>query len=477
MLMIDTAVQWIITLVFGLANVVILCLILHDNRRPRPTSELDKTKKPLPWTSNDPSVSASGILEWEFEYIRTTASEAMEQRHTMVNFYLLVVGVIVSGVVTVLSQDGLPKPVGAVLMWLLCCIGWIYYLSVIHLRQAWYGSVQAMNQIKDFCIQHSTEFRPEVLKQAFAWRRETLPEPARRWTVFYYSAILIAFLDSVAFVAGGALINWSNTQDKPLLVWGPLTIMGIGFLGFHVRLYYDFLKTRSPNKARQPDPTHGKEDSNVPTPPPMPHPTGPWVEIIQETVAYTFHKLFRIVEARLRFRRFDGRMSEPITRILFERGDAVGVVLYDAEQEAVVLVRQFRYPVYVRLSPEEQAGAGAQKAWILEVVAGMSSPDQPAPEVGRRELLEEAGYTVQGDLKFIATIYPSPGGSSERIHMYWGEVSATGQTHVGGGLEEEGEDTQVVTIPFQAAMDMIASGEIQDAKTILALQHLALHKS
>jgi nudix-type nucleoside diphosphatase (YffH/AdpP family) len=202
--------------------------------------------------------------------------------------------------------------------------------------------------------------------------------------------------------------------------------------------------------------------------------TGLWVEILQETVRYAFHGLFRIVEARLRYRRFDGRMSEPITRVNFERGDAVGVLLHDAEQDTVVLVRQFRYPVYAALSAEARQGKGAREAWLLEIVAGVIESDRSAPEVGRRELLEEAGYTVEGALNFIGTIYPSPGGSSERIHLYWAEVRAAEPAGTGGGLEDEGEDTEVVVLPFRAAMDMIARGEIRDGKTILTLQHLAL---
>ena len=477
--MASTAIQWIITLVFGLANVVILSLILRDNRRSPSTPKVGKTQKSVPRSNSNPSVSASGILEWEFEYIRTTASEAMEQRHTLVNFYLLVVGVVVSGVVAVLGQQDLPNAVGAVLMWLLCCIGWIYYLSIIRLRQAWHGSVQAMGQIKDFCIQHNAEFRPEVLQQAFAWRRETLPEPGRHWTVFHYSALLIALLDSVAFVAGGALLDWSNTGKRPLLVLIPLAAMGIGFLIFHMQLYDAFLKDRSSNKAK-PHPTHETRDDDMPTPPFRPEQM-PLVEIQDETVQYEFPTgavpaLFRIVEARLRYRRFDGRMSESIQRVNFERGDAVGVLLYDAARDAVVLVCQFRYPVYAGLPAEVRRGEGAQRAWLLEIVAGIVEGDQSAPEVGRKELLEEAGYKVEGELHFIATIYPSPGGSSERIHVYWGEVCATEQTHAGGGLEQEGEDTQVVVLPFHAAMDMIASGKIMDGKTIVALQYLALLK-
>jgi nudix-type nucleoside diphosphatase (YffH/AdpP family) len=210
--------------------------------------------------------------------------------------------------------------------------------------------------------------------------------------------------------------------------------------------------------------------------PHLPGQEGPWVDVQEETVRYAFGSLLRVVEARLRYRRSDGQMSEPITRVNFERGDAVGVLLYDRQRDAVILVRQFRYPVYAGLSEEERQGEGARQAWLLEIVAGIAEGDQSALEVGRRELLEEAGYVVQGELKFIASIYPSTGGSSERIHLYWGEVSAARPSGAGGGLKEEGEDTEVVVLPFQAAMDMIASGEICDGKTIVALQYLALHK-
>jgi ADP-ribose pyrophosphatase len=212
------------------------------------------------------------------------------------------------------------------------------------------------------------------------------------------------------------------------------------------------------------------------TPPPAQNPDA-WVQIEEETCQYCFHDMFRIVEARLRYRRLDGSMTKTITRVNFERGDAVGVLLYDPRQDAVILVRQFRYPVYTGLSEEERRGEGARRAWILEVVAGITESGESPAQVARRELLEEAGYAVQGEMHFIATIYPSPGGSSERIHVYWGEVSATDPSGAGGGLKREGEDTEVVVLPFQEAMEMVGRGEIQDAKTILALQHLALLKT
>jgi ADP-ribose pyrophosphatase len=169
-------------------------------------------------------------------------------------------------------------------------------------------------------------------------------------------------------------------------------------------------------------------------------------------------------------------MSEPVTRLSFERGDSVGVLLYDPAEEVVVLVRQFRYPVYAGLAAGARAGEGARQAWLLEIAAGVKDADRGVEDMAHKELLEEAGYKVAGELRHISTIYPSPGGSSERIHIYLGYVDHRRQTGTGGGVVAEGEDTQVVVLPFREALEMVARGEIGDAKTIVALQYLALHK-
>jgi ADP-ribose pyrophosphatase len=200
------------------------------------------------------------------------------------------------------------------------------------------------------------------------------------------------------------------------------------------------------------------------------------VNILDQVEDYRFSDQFRVIRARLQYRRFDGRMSDPVTRINFERGDSVGVLLYDPQDDAVILVRQFRYPVYASLDPDEREGDGAKRAWLLEIVAGVVDEDQTVKEVANKELLEEAGYKVKGELQPIATIYPSPGGTSERIHLFLGEVDHRQRISKGGGVAAEGEDTQIVVLPFREAMDMVARGGIRDAKTIIALQHLALLK-
>jgi len=143
----------------------------------------------------------------------------------------------------------------------------------------------------------------------------------------------------------------------------------------------------------------------------------------------------------------------------------------------VVLVRQFRYPVYSSLDPGEREGDGARRAWLLEIVAGAMDAGLEPEEVARRELLEEAGYELRGDLQPIARAYLSPGGCSERIHLFLGEVDLSQCPGEGGGVSTEGEDIQIVVLPLPEAMAMIARGEISDAKTIIALQHLALLKA
>lgn len=201
------------------------------------------------------------------------------------------------------------------------------------------------------------------------------------------------------------------------------------------------------------------------------------VKILDLVEDYSFGSMFRVMRARLRYRHFDGHMSEEITRINFERGDSAGVLLYDPDEDVVVLTRQFRYPVYASIDPEMVKESGAEQAWLLEVMAGIIDPGLSAVEIASKELLEESGYVIQGGYRPIATIYPSPGGSSERIYLFFGLVNHKDQLSVGGGLPAEGEDIQVESLSLQESMNMIARGEISDAKTIIALQHLALLKS
>jgi hypothetical protein len=99
-----------------------------------------------------------------------------------------------------------------------------------------------MNQIKEFFIQHDKDFTPEEMRTAFRWQPHTLPSANKPWTVFFYSALLIALLDSMAYVLGAALLDLNFSLVIPVADLGLYFFFGLGFLAFHVWLYFAFLK-------------------------------------------------------------------------------------------------------------------------------------------------------------------------------------------------------------------------------------------
>lgn len=197
------------------------------------------------------------------------------------------------------------------------------------------------------------------------------------------------------------------------------------------------------------------------------------VTLLERAEVYR-HDFLRVVKATLRYRLADGRMSEPVTRFAVNHGDAVGVLLYQPSEDTVLLVRQFRYPIYDR--PEMQNNADPSDAWLLEIVAGIQEQGQSAEETARRELAEETGYEITGGLEPIVTVYASPGSSTERLALFLAEIDKRTPKRSGGGLASEGEDTELIPLSLRTALDMVASGKIRDAKTVIALQHLALRK-
>lgn len=187
------------------------------------------------------------------------------------------------------------------------------------------------------------------------------------------------------------------------------------------------------------------------------------VQIIESQEA--FHEfVYRILRVRLRHERFDGTMSEEIVRLNLERGDSVAALLHDQASDSVVLAEQFRYPTY-------ENGHG----WLLELPAGIVESGEEPSSSARREIEEEVGYTAES-LTFITAVYMSPGGSSERIHIYYAPVTLADRSSSGGGVASEGEDIRMVTLSATEAFEMVAAGDIIDAKTVIALQWLQLRQ-
>lgn len=185
-------------------------------------------------------------------------------------------------------------------------------------------------------------------------------------------------------------------------------------------------------------------------------------KIIDKQIVYP--GFFRMEKYWLQHTLYNGGWSEEISRELFVRGSCVAVLLYDPHTDEVVLIEQFRAGAIIR--PE--------RAWLIEIVAGAIEDGETPEEVAYRECLEEANCQVQ-NMQVISEFYTTPGGSSERITLFCGQIDSS---QVGGvhGLDEEHEDILVRTVPFAEAYSMVQNGEIESAIPIIAIQWLALNK-
>lgn len=176
-----------------------------------------------------------------------------------------------------------------------------------------------------------------------------------------------------------------------------------------------------------------------------------------------FQGYFRVKQLTLSHRRFDGNEME-ITRELFQRGDAVCVLLYDPLRDKVVLVEQFRVGSLNGPSP-----------WMLEVVAGVVEEGESSRDVAQRESVEEAGVVI-GEPKRIIRYLPSGGGCDEWIDLMYAEVDSEQAKGI-HGLPQEGEDIQVHVLSSQTAIALVEQGVINSSPAIIGLQWLALNKA
>jgi len=144
----------------------------------------------------------------------------------------------------------------------------------------------------------------------------------------------------------------------------------------------------------------------------------------------------------------------------YNRGDGAAILLYNPIKKTVILTKQFRMPTYLNQN---------SKGMMLEVCAGLLDKNDPLTCI-INESEEETGYKIHHPKK-VFELYSSPGAVTELIHYFITEVSDEMKISDGGGLEEETEEIEVLELNFEEAYHMIFTGEIQDAKTVILLQH------
>lgn len=187
------------------------------------------------------------------------------------------------------------------------------------------------------------------------------------------------------------------------------------------------------------------------------------LEILKEETVYKGH--FELKKIHFRHKLFKGGVSGEVVRELLIKGAASAVVAYDPERDDVVLIEQVRIGAY---DPK-----GENSPWLLELIAGMIDTDETPEEVAIRESQEEAGLVID-KVEHALSVWDSPGGQLERLHIFLGLVDSS---KVGGiyGLEEENEDILVHVVPRQTAYEWVQAGKIDNVIAVLGLQWLELN--
>ena len=152
------------------------------------------------------------------------------------------------------------------------------------------------------------------------------------------------------------------------------------------------------------------------------------------------------------------------SREAYDRGNGATILLYNKEQQTVILTRQFRLPTFIN---------GNTDGLLIEACAGLLDKDNPEDCI-RREAEEETGYKIN-DVRKVFEAYMSPGSVTEILYFFVAAYTKDMKVAEGGGVEHEQEEIEVLELPFEKAMHMLTTGEIKDAKTIILLQYAQLH--
>ena len=152
-------------------------------------------------------------------------------------------------------------------------------------------------------------------------------------------------------------------------------------------------------------------------------------------------------------------------REAYDRGNGAAILLYNTKTKTVILTKQFRIPTYIN---------GNADGMMIECCAGLLDENNPE-ECIKKEALEETGYNIT-QVKKVFEAYMSPGAVTEILHFFVAAYDSSMKIEEGGGLEHEQEEIEVLELDFDTAYNMIATGEIKDAKTIMLLQYAKISK-
>ena len=163
----------------------------------------------------------------------------------------------------------------------------------------------------------------------------------------------------------------------------------------------------------------------------------------------------------IEYQREDGTW-QPQMREVYDCGDAATILLYNLQKQTIILIRQLRVPCFLN----------GHEAALLETPAGLLDDISPEKRI-IEEAEEETGFKIS-KVEKIYEGFACPGALKQKVHFFIGEYTDKDKVSDGGGLEDEGEEIEVIEMPFKAAVKMLENNEIQDMKTIMLLQYAIL---
>ncbi len=173
-----------------------------------------------------PIVELDELLAAEFSYIAQTATQAFEDRSRVSSFYMIAVGSLIVTLFGTQFFDAGELTQNIKLMFsgvflLLTLLGLSTVLQLARLRSAWYESMMAMNQIKDFAMKQNPE-----LAEAFRWKTSTLPAKYKRGSVSSNQALEVSLIGGLMFGATTHFLQYAYFPIN-ILTWIVSFIMGI----------------------------------------------------------------------------------------------------------------------------------------------------------------------------------------------------------------------------------------------------------
>jgi len=179
----------------------------------------------------------------------------------------------------------------------------------------------------------------------------------------------------------------------------------------------------------------------------------------QQLICNNWYKLYKVTFDYLK----NNGQWQTQSREAYDRGNGATILLYNKQQQTVILTRQFRMPTFIN---------GNSDGMLIEACAGLLDLDN-AEDCIRRETEEETGYKIT-DVKKVFEAYMSPGSVTEKLYFFVAEYTASQKVTAGGGVAHEQEDVEVLELTLTDALQMITTGHIQDGKTNMLLQYAAL---